>query len=141
MSSYVRPDGSGRLIVQGLDLDTDADPLAPPPIDGIQARELCRRLINVLAAADSVRIETLRVGQRALPADGLTVAGNLGNTGRVYALATHSGVTLGPLLGRLAAQELLLGREEDSLAPFRPQRLLDLKDIPVLQAARFAGQQ
>lgn len=137
----IRPDGSGRLIVQGLDLDSDADPLAPPPVDGTQSHELRRRLIDVLAGTDSVRIESLRVGQRALPADGLTVAGRLGNTGRVYVLATHSGVTLGPLLGRLAAQELFLGREEDSLAPFRPQRLLDLDDFPVLQPARFAGQQ
>jgi glycine/D-amino acid oxidase-like deaminating enzyme len=40
----------------------------------------------------------------------------------VYAVATHSGVTLGPLLGRLAADEILGGSPSALLAAFRPDR-------------------
>ena len=137
----VRPDGGGRLIVQGLDLDADADPANPPAVDGEHASQLCRRLTDLLAGTAGARLESLRVGQRAMPADGLTVAGFLGDSGRVYTIATHSGITLGPLLGRIAAQELLTGDPDDALADFRPQRLIGRAELPTLRPARFAGQQ
>ncbi|MEU6663965.1 FAD-dependent oxidoreductase [Streptomyces sp. NPDC046821] len=137
----VRPDGAGRLIVQGLDLDADADPAAPPAVDGHHADELCRRLNGLLDGTEGARLESLRVGRRALPADGLTVAGFLGDSSRMYTLATHSGITLGPLLGRLAAQELLTGSSENLLADFRPGRLIGRTGLPTLRPARFAGQQ
>ncbi|RVU23709.1 FAD-binding oxidoreductase [Streptomyces antnestii] len=137
----VRPDGAGRLIVQGLDLDAHADPADPPAADGPHAAELCRRLGELLSGTEGARLESLRVGQRALPADGLTVAGFLGDCTRVYTLATHSGITLGPLLGRLAAQELITGEPDDLLTDFRPGRLVGRTRLPALQPARFAGQQ
>jgi len=37
-------------------------------------------------------------------------------------IATHSGVTLGPLLGRLLADEIVRGAPSAMLAPFRPDR-------------------
>ncbi|GAA0518227.1 FAD-binding oxidoreductase [Saccharopolyspora thermophila] len=137
----VRPDGGGRLVLQGLDLDADADPAAPPAPDGPLADELCRRLTDLLAGTGDVRLESLRVGQRAMPADGLTVAGFLGGSGKIYAIATHSGITLGPLLGRLAAQELVTGSPAPALAEFRPDRLLGRDDLPPLQPARRPGEQ
>jgi glycine/D-amino acid oxidase-like deaminating enzyme len=57
-----------------------------------------------------------------MPADGITIAGRLDGSGRIYVVATHSGVTLAPLLGRLAADEVVQDGEADLLAPFRPQR-------------------
>ncbi|GAA4843049.1 FAD-binding oxidoreductase [Saccharopolyspora rosea] len=137
----VRPDGGGRLIVQGLDLDADADPANPPAIDGDHARQLCARLNDLLDGTEGAHLQSLRIGQRAMPADGRTVAGFLGDRGRIYTLATHSGITLGPLLGRLAAQEVLTGDPADLLADFRPQRLIGRTELPELQPARFAGQQ
>ncbi|MBQ6642793.1 MAG: FAD-binding oxidoreductase, partial [Saccharopolyspora sp.] len=86
-------------------------------------------------------LESLRVGQRAMPADGLTVAGFLGGSGRIYAMATHSGITLGPLLGKLAAREITTGDPAEALAPFRPDRLIGRSGLPPLTPARFAGQQ
>jgi glycine/D-amino acid oxidase-like deaminating enzyme len=38
-------------------------------------------------------------------------------------IATHSGVTLGPLLGRLIAGEIVGGTPSAALAPFRAERL------------------
>lgn len=137
----VRPDGGGRLVVQGLDLDAHADPANPPAPDCDHARELCARLTDLLAGTEGVRLESLRVGQRSMPADGLTVAGFLGDSSKIYAIATHSGITLGPLLGKLAAQELLTGDPAEALADFRPQRLIGKSDLPTLKPARFAGQQ
>ncbi len=137
----VRPDGGGRLVVQGLDLDAEADPADPPHADGHHARQLCDRLNELLEGTCGARLEALRVGQRAMPADGLTVAGFLGDSSRTYVLATHSGITLGPLLGRLAADEIVTGTPSDSLGDFRPGRLIGRTGLPDLEPARFAGQQ
>ncbi|GAA2344509.1 FAD-binding oxidoreductase [Saccharopolyspora halophila] len=137
----VRPEGGGRLVVQGLDLDADADPADPPSVGGEHAAELCRRLGDLLAGAADARLESLRVGQRSVPADGLTVAGFLDQGSRIYALCTHSGITLAPLLGRLAAQEVVTGSPAEQLHGFRPQRLVGAGDLPPLRPARFAGQQ
>ena len=118
----VRPDGGRRLVLQALDLDSSADPAVAVAADGPTAHEFVVRLGRLLRGAEGVELEAIRVGQRALPADGLTVAGHVGESGRVYVIATHSGVTLAPLLGRLAADEIVHAARQDVLAPFRPQR-------------------
>lgn len=120
----VRPDGGGRLILQALDLDRSADPGVTVGADGSTGRELVRRLGTVLRAGERAELEAIRVGQRAIPADGLTVSGHVDDGGRLYVIVTHSGVTLAPLLAHLAAGEIVHGARESILAPFRPQRLV-----------------
>jgi glycine/D-amino acid oxidase-like deaminating enzyme len=39
-----------------------------------------------------------------------------------FEAVTHSGVTLGPLLGRLLAQTVATGQTDPLLAPFSPDR-------------------
>jgi D-hydroxyproline dehydrogenase subunit beta len=118
---HVRPDGGGRLLLHAPDLDDAADPAAPPPADGELAREITGRLPAVLALTAGTRLEKIRVGQRPLPADGLTIAGFADPDSRFYAVATHSGITLAPLLGDLVSGEVL-GIESGMLAGFRPTR-------------------
>ena len=62
------------------------------------------------------------MGVRPLPADGLTVAGFTKPLTGLYALVTHSGVTLAPYLAWLVTGELVDGREAPELAAFRPTR-------------------
>ncbi len=52
----------------------------------------------------------------------MTIAGPLPGFANLHVAVTHSGVTLGPLLGRLLAEELLGGAPAAQLAPFRPDR-------------------
>jgi glycine/D-amino acid oxidase-like deaminating enzyme len=40
----------------------------------------------------------------------------------LYVIVTHSGVTLGPVLGQLAAEEITSGRQTAELAAYRPGR-------------------
>lgn len=138
----VRSDTGGRLVLQALDLDVHADPRTPPTLDSPTAKELTQRLRELLDGHSATSLEEIRVGLRSLPADGLTVAGR-SRAGTVYVLATHSGVTLGPLLGRLAAEELLLDQESSLLAGFRPQRFegLDPAHVTQLPPARRPGEQ
>ncbi|MFD2473479.1 NAD(P)/FAD-dependent oxidoreductase [Amycolatopsis silviterrae] len=120
----VRPDGAGRLQLQALDLDRTADPRAVPDPGSPLAEELLDRLRSVLRHTRAATVSELRVGQRALPADGLTVAGPVPAQPWLYVVATHSGVTLAPLLGDLVAKEVHDGAAQELLAEFRPDRLL-----------------
>jgi glycine/D-amino acid oxidase-like deaminating enzyme len=118
----VRPHGGGRLLLQAPDLDESADVSDPPRADGGVAAELLRRLRSRLRTTVAARIEWIGVGWRVLPGDRLTVAGPLDPERRQYVVATHSGVTLAPLLGRLVRSELVEGNTEEALAQFRPDR-------------------
>lgn len=130
-SLHVRPDGGGRLALQALDLDADADPVNEVDVSGPAGRELSRRVAMLLRGGEHAVLESIRVGRRVLPADGLSVVGHLDGGARVYVVATHSGVTLAPVLGRLAAAEIAGARSEETLAPFRPQRFEQPATRPV----------
>lgn len=103
----VRPDGGGRLLLQATDLDDRADPVHQAAVDGYIGREMLARLRRLFANTEHARIERLSVGQRSRPADGLPAVGFVTARQRAYVVATHSGMTLGPLLGRLVAEELV----------------------------------
>lgn len=136
----VRPDGGGRLVLQALDLDGRADPASPPGPSSHLGAVLVDRMAEVLALADQARLDAVRVGQRALPADGRTVAG-FADHGSCYVVATHSGITLGPLLGRLAAAEILDEQPAPLLADFRPGRFSGSGGPVTVTAARRPGEQ
>jgi len=113
----LRPDGPDRVIAQVLDLDGTADPMVSPP-DAL-ATTVGARVAAVLPQT-TIGTVTVRVGHRVIPADGLTTAGPL--IGSVWAVATHSGVVLGPWLGAVIAAELDGGEPNALLADFRPAR-------------------
>lgn len=122
----LRPSAHGQVVLQALDLNARIDPADPPAPDGEVAATLTRRLSPLLpAAAPGPRGLDVRIGFRSLPADGHTIAGYASPTSRVYCLVTHSGITLAPVLGRLAATEIATDAEQDLLTPFRPTRFTD----------------
>ena len=65
---------------------------------------------------------TVRIGVRPVPADDCAIIGPVSGVRGLYVIVTHSGVTLGPYLGRLAAEELATGKMPEQLAPFRFDR-------------------
>jgi glycine/D-amino acid oxidase-like deaminating enzyme len=119
----VRPDGGGRLVLQARDLDQSEELTDPSCTSGRVTEEMGRRLVHILRGGDQALVEEVRVGQRAIPADGLTAAGFVDPGRRLYTVVTHSGITLAPLLGRLVADELVQGAPSPLLEPFRPGRL------------------
>lgn len=141
----IRPDGGGRLLLQALDLDSTADPRDVPEPGSDLAERFVRRLQRVLAHTDGAHIAEFAVGQRSMPHDGLTVAGTHPEASWLYIVATHSGITLAPLLGTSVATELA-GEDAPLLAPFRPARLggsdaASLASTQPLSAPREPGQQ
>ena len=63
-----------------------------------------------------------RLCVRPLPVDGHPIVGWLPQAGNAYVSVTHSGMTLAPVLARLAAAEILDGSPGAELAPYRPTR-------------------
>ena len=117
----LRPGEDGTIVVQALDLNPQVDPAAPPTNEGPFAKEMAERFTAVTNDSTPSLID-LRVSYRSLPADGFTIAGFAAGLSRTYCLVTHSGITLGPLLGRLAAEELVDDSQQDLLENFRPTR-------------------
>jgi glycine/D-amino acid oxidase-like deaminating enzyme len=121
----VRPGDNGGLLLgseqftAALAEGTEAAALRPV-VDQVLAG--AARLLPDLPLEAARRRARLRVGVRPIPADEHTIAGPVPGTPGLWAAVTHSGVTLGPLLGRLLAQEIAGGAPSPLLAKFRPDR-------------------
>ena len=118
---HFRPDGDGRYVLQSDDGDRSV--AADSPEDPAQL-PMCRTLLDrarlLAPALADAHIESARVGTRPMPVDGLPIVGPLAPG--LYVAVTHSGMTLGLLLGELVAGELLGGQPDARLAPYRPKR-------------------
>jgi glycine/D-amino acid oxidase-like deaminating enzyme len=120
----VRPDGGGRLLLTSRAVDATLDPATRSMTpDAEPAREILDRATRLVPALAGARLEAVRIGIRSVPADGQPAVGPAPGLDNCYLLASHSGVTLGALLGRLVASELL-GATESTLEPYRPARFM-----------------
>ena len=117
----VRPDGPGYVLVHHDAIDvrlTDDFAGMEDPL----CAELLERARRVLPALAGAKVVEARFGLRPVPADGHSCVGALSRVPGYYEAVTHSGVTLGPLIGRLLAREILTGDVDPLIAPFRPDR-------------------
>jgi glycine/D-amino acid oxidase-like deaminating enzyme len=117
----VRPDGPGYVLLHHDSVDdrlTDDFAGTEDPL----CAELLERARLVLPALGEAEIVEARFGMRPVPADGHSCVGALSEIPGYYEAVTHSGVTLGPLIGRLLAREILTGEIDPLIAPFRADR-------------------
>ncbi len=117
---HFRPDGGGRLVLAEGAHDqvwTEAGEAWPPE------RSLAAVAAH-LPALGSARVEATRLGVRPMPGDERPMVGAIPGLDGFYVVVSHSGVTLGPLWGRIAAAEILDGTLDPRLAPYRPARLI-----------------
>ena len=117
----IRPDGGGRLLLHSDEHDRRVDPGAPEGIDEIAAG-VAEAVSRHLELPAKPTVDRAVIGIRALTGDLLPAVGWLPGSERIYVAVTHSGITLGPLLGELIASELVDGADEQLLQPFRPAR-------------------
>ncbi|MBW3601384.1 MAG: FAD-binding oxidoreductase [Actinobacteria bacterium] len=116
---HARPDGRGRVALgdalasRRLAEGGDAEELAA----GTAARAAA--LVPALAGAPVLDV---RARARPIPADGFSCVGALRGLAGYVEAVTHSGVTLGPLLGRLVAQIVMGGHADPLLDAYRPDR-------------------
>ncbi|MET0746801.1 MAG: FAD-binding oxidoreductase, partial [Rhizobium sp.] len=76
----------------------------------------------MLKNADELELETYTIGHRPTPVDGFPIIGGVDEKPGLYLAVMHSGVTLAPLVGLLAANEILGGHPDASLVPLRLSR-------------------
>jgi len=113
---HMRQTADGRIIA-GSDFggtDPGADQHAT-------AAALFARLKERLKGSERLSMDFFTVGYRPTPKDGFPIIGNCGSDG-LYLAVMHSGVTLAPLVGVLASNEILSGQADPSLGSFRLKR-------------------
>lgn len=117
---HVRPDGGGRTLIQWEPLDDSArdggEPLSP---DSDRVRDAFDRATVVLPDLAATRVEAVRLGIRAVPADGFPIVGFDPSVGNLYHVVTHSGITLAARLALLVTEELS-GGDAAPLEGLRP---------------------
>jgi glycine/D-amino acid oxidase-like deaminating enzyme len=116
---HARQTHDGRIIA-GTDFG-GTDPGSDP--EGT-ARELFEKLKAFLKGGDLLEMEYHTIGYRPTPKDGFPILGAADGVERLYLAVTHSGITLAPAIGRFAAEEILTGKGEPLLAPYRLSRFV-----------------
>jgi glycine/D-amino acid oxidase-like deaminating enzyme len=112
---HMRQTREGRIIV-----GTDFAGGDPQGRDQEMARDLLAKLRVMLAGAENLEVGFVTVGNRPTPADSFPAIGRVRDG--LYVTVLHSGVTLAPLVGELAAREIAIGERDHDLAPYDPRR-------------------
>lgn len=120
-SVNLRPDGDGYILLH----HDSVDEKLTDDFGGIEdplCAELLERATRLVPALENASVVEARFGLRPVPGDGYSCVGAVPNVPGYFEAVTHSGVTLGPLVGGLLADEILDGDVHPLLAPYRPGR-------------------
>jgi D-hydroxyproline dehydrogenase subunit beta len=138
----IRPDGGGRLMLWSGDLDQALQALGawglsdpPPALPDELPRHAVEHAARHVPALEGAAVEKAHACVRALPRDGLPVVGWVPQTDGLYVIAAHAAVTMAPILGELAAQEIVESREAPMLERFRPDRFCQPPSLPERERA------
>jgi glycine/D-amino acid oxidase-like deaminating enzyme len=116
----------GRVVVGGPIVagpSTAVGPaISPAPEPGEYSKRILREAAQVLPGLRGVAVERVTLGRRVMPADEYPIVGFAPGCPNLYIVAMHSGVTLAPLIGQLAALEILDGARVSLLESYRPAR-------------------
>jgi glycine/D-amino acid oxidase-like deaminating enzyme len=117
----IRPDGPRRVFLLARSVEPALRKTGRASSElGEEVKQLAARAVPQLADASVVEA---RVGFRPVPVDGLPAIGKASEIDGYYEAVTHSGITLGPLVGRMLAAEIIHGDIDPLVSPFRASRL------------------
>jgi glycine/D-amino acid oxidase-like deaminating enzyme len=91
-------------------------------IDDSVVATLLAEAAKVMEGNPKLEVATIGVGGKPIPGDGEPVVGALKDIPGYYVAFSHSGATLGLIVGELLAFEVATGGEHPMLATFRPER-------------------
>lgn len=122
---HLRPDGAGRLLLHTPETDgaayvSDTGEIRVERSAVTKVFEAGRALYPGIRAAT---VESVRVGERPIPGDGLPVLGRAVELPNFHFAVSHSGATLSVYAGDLVAAEALGEDVGEALAAFRFERL------------------
>lgn len=113
---HVRQTLEGRLVA-GFDF---VGTMAGSPEESTQ--RLLRNLNDTFTLPRPAALSHTTFAQRPTPADGFPAVGFLPQVEGLYVAIMHSGMTLAPAVGLLAAEEILTGKRDSLLGPYAPTR-------------------
>ncbi|TQM77770.1 glycine/D-amino acid oxidase-like deaminating enzyme [Saccharothrix saharensis] len=121
---HLRPDGGGRLLLHTPDVDGAAhvSDTGAVTVDQAAVDVVVEAGRALYPGARGMTAESVRVGERPIPADGLPVLGRVAELPNFHFAVSHSGATLSLHAGGLVAAEVLGEDRDDALAPFRFER-------------------
>ncbi|MHC6220865.1 NAD(P)/FAD-dependent oxidoreductase [Arthrobacter sp. MMS24-S77] len=90
------------------------------PDDVVQ--ELADEASKLLTGNPALKPASWKIGYKPIPGDGEPVLGELAQLPGCFVAFTHSGATLGLIVGELLAGEIFTGRKHPMLSTFRPGR-------------------
>lgn len=120
----IRAAGGSRVLMASFEHDQRLSSGTSSSTPAGYAEEILERARVVLPDLAGASVASCVLGVRSIPEGGYPVVGPMPGLEGLYVIASHSGVTMGPLLGRLAAREILHGDIDDRLFPYRPSRLI-----------------
>ncbi|MCD5345992.1 FAD-binding oxidoreductase [Agromyces sp. S2-1-8] len=127
----IRPTPDGRLV---LDADwaeksvvVGDDGAITVPEESVQG--LLDEASKVLAGNPKLTAHRVGAGLKPIPGDGDPVVGAVPTIDRLHVVFTHSGATLGLILGELVAEEVLTGAPSPVLRAFGLDRFTDGADL------------
>jgi glycine/D-amino acid oxidase-like deaminating enzyme len=88
----------------------------------LSANSLVNKLGQLLRNDQGFKVDEITMGKRPVPLDGYPVLGPPPNLGGLYIASLHSGVTLAPIVGKIAAKEILSKCAEPLFDAFRLSR-------------------
>ncbi len=115
----------GRVIVGGQIVAGVGTAVGTVAEAGEYGKRILREAARVLPGLRGVAVERVTVGRRVMPLDEYPIVGFAASCPNLYVAAMHSGVTLAPLIGQLAALEILDDARVSLLEPYRPSRFID----------------
>ncbi|WP_108460973.1 NAD(P)/FAD-dependent oxidoreductase [Devosia naphthalenivorans] len=118
----VRSDGGGRLLLRANDLDETLSVQDKAQPDHPAARELARRLGELVPSLRGVEAEAVRMAIRPIPQGGLPCVGSIPGLGNYWVAVTHGGINTSAFIGLALRDEILHGRPAPEYSPFRPDR-------------------
>jgi len=122
---HVQTEAGGGLRLGADDIDGKIAEDHSPENLRAQAIELLRRTKRIIpgfvgeSCIDECR---LGVGVRPYPEDGMSLVGSLPGSEGLHVVATHSGVSLAPIIGTLMADSIINGELPEQLKPFSLER-------------------
>ncbi|MGO4587148.1 NAD(P)/FAD-dependent oxidoreductase [Arthrobacter sp. 2RAF6] len=121
---HVRPDGGGRFQLHSYQHDgaVEVSPTGEVSVEQAAVDKIVEAACALYPGIRNATIESVRVGERPIPGDGLPVLGRVTELPNFHFAISHSGVTLSVYAGGLVAAEVLGEDHSAELAPFRFER-------------------
>ncbi len=115
--THFKQERDGRIVAGGQIVAGVGTSITDASVD--EAERILRQLQQFLPALNDVAIERVTLGHRVMPLNEFPMIGFAASCSNLYVAAMHSGVTLAPLAGELAAREILDGERATALDPYR----------------------